>query len=152
GGADRASLTQAEDLARAGDLGIGRTTQTTVFSIVTFYYQIATFRELIGVARENLDAERKQLERVQGFTDAGTRAISDLYAEQATVASAELNLINAQQNLNDANLSLVQVLRLDPLKEYDFPSPDPLSAADVPSGNDPTTLVQQAATRRADLT
>jgi outer membrane protein len=148
GGANRATLAQAEQLARASDIGINRTSQTTVNAVITSFYQIATQRELIAVAQENLDAERRQIDRVQAFTDAGTRPISDLYTEQANLASAELNLLQAQRNFEVAKLALVQILRLDPLRAYDFPTPaSPPAYSDDLTGNVPVVAQRALSTR-----
>jgi outer membrane protein len=149
GNIDRATLTQAEQLARASDISVNRVAQNTVFSVISAYYQIATSRELIGVARENLAAEQRQLERIKAFTDAGTRPISDLYTEQATVAAAEFSLLNAQRDLEVANLGLVQTLRLDPLGHYAFPTPPPADQNATP-GSD-SALVAEAASRRPEI-
>lgn len=150
GSADRASLAQAEQLARATDINIGRTAQNITYAAITAFYEIATARELIDVAREALESERSQLERVRAFTEAGTRPIADQYAQEATSASAELRLLTAQRNLEVAKLGLVQLLRLDPLRTYDFPTPAPVEVSDVLASPEPS-LVDQALARRPEI-
>lgn len=150
GNADRATLSQAQQLATATDIGINRTAQNTVYSVITSFYQIATARELIGAAQENLQAERSQIDRVRAFTEAGTRPISDLYTQEATLASAELRLLEAERSFDLAKLSLVQVLRLDPLGRYDFPEPASPDLSGVLSAGEPA-LVEQAFSRRPEI-
>ncbi len=150
GNADRATLNQAEQLARASDISINRTAQSTVYGVITSFYQIATARELIATARENLLAERNQLDRVRAFTEAGTRPISDLYAQDATVASAEFRLLDAERSLDVAKLGLVQTLRLDPLGAYEFPEPSPAEFSGVGSDGE-SALVEQALSRRPEI-
>lgn len=150
GSADRASLAQAEQLARATDIGIGRTTQNTSYAVITAFYEIATARELIDVARQALEAELSQLERVQAFTEAGTRPIADQYAQEATAAAAELRLLTARRNLEVAKLGLVELLRLDPLRTYDFPTPASVEVSDLLSSPEPA-LVDQAIARRPEI-
>jgi outer membrane protein len=150
GNADRASLAQAEQLAQASDISINRTAQTTALAVIASFYEIATQRELIAVERENLEAERGQLERVRAFTDAGTRPISDLYTEEATIAAAELRLLQAERDFEVAKLNLVQTLRLDPLRAYDFPVPEAATPG-LPLPADVGALVQQAMAGRADV-
>jgi outer membrane protein len=149
GNADRATLAQAEQLARASDITINRTAQTTVLAVITSFYDVATQRELIGVEQENLTAEQQQLDRIRAFTDAGTRPISDLYSEQATVAAAEVRLLEAQRAFEGAKLNLVQLLRLDPLGRYDFPAPQPTTGDTLMA--DAATLVQQAVQSRPEI-
>jgi len=150
GNIDRASLAQAELLAHAADVTLDRTGQNAVYSVTTAFYDVATARELIQVAREALDAERNQLERIRAFTDAGTRPISDLYAEEATVASAELRLLTARRNFDVAKLTLVGLLRLDPLGLYEFPEPEPVDPSAVPTAGE-SELVDQALSRRPEI-
>jgi len=149
GNANRASISQAEQLARATDISFDRTAQTTVYAVITAFYQIATARELIGVARENLEAERRQLEQVRAFTEAGTRAISDLYTQEASMASAEFSLLDAQRALDVANLGLVQILRLDPMRRYDFLTPTTVDIPEVSAGD--TALVTRALAERPEI-
>lgn len=150
GSADRAALAQAEQLARATDISIGRTAQNITYAVITAFYEVATARELIDVARQALEAERSQLERVQAFTEAGTRPIADQYAQEATTASAELRLLTAQRNFDVAKLGLVGLLRLDPLRAYDFPAPAPVEVSDMLSSPEPA-LVDQAISRRPEI-
>lgn len=150
GNADRASLNQAQQLATATDIGINRTAQNTVYSVINSFYQIATARELILTAQENLQAERSQIERVRAFTEAGTRPISDLYTQEATLASAELRLLEAERSFDLAKLALVQTLRLDPLGRYDFPAPASADLSAVLSAGE-RSLVEQAYARRPEI-
>ena len=148
GGADRAAVAQAEGLARASDIAIDRTIQRTVYAVISAYYSIATQRELIEVERQNLEAERRHLERVRAFTEAGTRPISDLYTEEATLASFELRLLNAQYQFEGEKLNLVALLRINPVGRYDFPSPPPPTGVDSLSGTDAELVAQGMASRR----
>lgn len=150
GNADRAAVNQAEQLARASDISINRTTQSTVYAVTTAFYEVATARELIGVARENLTAEQRTLERIRAFTEAGTRPISDLYAQEATTAAAELRLLDAQRMFDVAKLGLVDLLRLDPMGRYDFPSPASVDLSGVLGAGEPA-LAEQALSRRPEI-
>ncbi len=151
GNADRAALLQAEQLARASDVGIDRTAQTTLFTLIGSFYDVATQRELMGVERENLNAERLQLERINAFVEAGTRPVSDRYAQEATVAAAELRMLQAEQRMETAKLALVDILLLDPLGRYDFPPPGPAAETGPSPGEGPTALVEQALTNRPEI-
>lgn len=153
GNIDRASLAQARDLARASDIAANRTSQTSVYTIIASFYQIDTQRELIAVQRENLEAERQQLDQIRAFTAARTRAISDLYTGQASLAKAEVSLLEAQRNLEVAKLGLVQRLRLDPGGRYDFPKPATPAIADESSltGDSAVVLRPEIAAQQARI-
>lgn len=151
GNADRNAVTIAEQNARSSDIALNRTLQSTGYTVIASFYEVATQRDLIAVERENLAAERQVLERVRAFVDAGTRPISDQYSEEATVAAAELRLINAQRSLEAAKISLVELLRLDPARTYDFPLPDTNALTGLPGGATATTLIAQAYTQRPEI-
>lgn len=151
GEADRATLTQARQLAQASDITVDRTGQTVVYSLITSFFDVATSRELISVAEENLVAERDQLDRIRAFVDAGTRPISDRYAQEATVASAELQVIQTQRQLDLSTLTLVQTLQLDPLARYDFATPDTVRGEDELLAATVDTLVGRAYAQRPEI-
>jgi len=151
GNADRAALAQAEALARSSEISLDRTGQSTSYTVIAAFYEVATQRDLIAVESENLVAERQVLDRVRAFVDAGTRPISDRYAEEALVAAAEVRVLSARRALEIAKLTLVELLRLDPLRTYDFPIPDP-SAQPPVATDDATALVQRAYAARPEIT
>lgn len=160
GGANRATLDRAEALAAAAGVDVDRTVQVTIYTVVALYVQIATQREMIGVERENLTAERRLLEQVEAFTEIGTRPISDLYTQQANVAAAEVRLLEAEYLIERASLAMVQALRLDPSRRYDFPTPTTadlatiVAEADLPvvqPSVDTTALVMSAIERRPEI-
>jgi outer membrane protein len=123
GFATRASVAQAQAELNASQSTLERARQTLIFDVVQGYLQAVLDSALIVVEQDNLAAERTVLDRVAAYTQAGKRAASDLYAEQATVAQAELRLLNAQHAYELDKARLVQLLQLDPTGNYTFISP-----------------------------
>jgi outer membrane protein len=154
GGANESALAQAEGQIRVDTLELERTRATIVFNVVQAYTQLLSERELIGLEKQNLAAQRALLDRVEAFTKAGVRPIGELYTQRAQVAAAELRLVNAEAAIEFSNLRLRQLLRLEPGGRYRFvdagagtgatPSAPSITTADV--------LVSQALSRRNDLT
>jgi len=83
------------------------------------------------------------------MVDAGARAISDLYSQQASTAAAKLAVVNAQHDLELGKVDLVQTLRLDPKVTYDFIAPTVNDTATTTYDLD--SLTARAYAQRADL-
>jgi outer membrane protein len=151
GFADVASLKAAQLDLEASDLDLERARQTVVFNVMENYLTLISRREQIAVQEENLAAQRQQLERIQAFTEVGSRPISDLYQQQAEVANAELQLVNAQRAFQLAEVNLIQTLQLDPFAQYEFVAPSVDEIETSPRRYEMEQLLRQAFSQRADL-
>ena len=151
GFADVASLKAAQLDLEASDLDLERARQTVVFNVMENYLTLISRREQIAVQEENLAAQRQQLERIQAFTEVGSRPISDLYQQQAEVANAELQLVNAQRAFQLAEVNLIQTLQLDPFAQYEFVTPSVDEIETSPRRYEMEQLLRQAFSQRADL-
>jgi outer membrane protein len=124
GFADVASVEQAQYTLEAQEYSYDRTRQTMVFTVISNYLSVIFAEENLGIQQENLESQQLLLNQIQEFVNAGTRAISDLYTQQATVASAEMSVLTAESTYQVAQTRLIQTLQLDPLGEYEFVAPD----------------------------
>lgn len=88
-------------------------------NIASAYLQVLFAGETVDNVRNQLSITNAQVERTQKLVDAGASAKGTLLDIQAQLASEELNLTNAQNQLDIAYLSLAQLLNL--------PSPEGLS-------------------------
>lgn len=151
GFADVASLKAAQLNMEASDLDFERARQTVVFTVMQDYLTLISRREQIAVQEENLTSQQQQLERIEAFTEVGSRPISDLYQQQAEVANAELQLVNAQRAFQLAEVNLIQTLQLDPFDQYDFTAPSVEDIEPAPRRFEMEQLLREAFTQRADL-
>src|SRR5690606_18981750 len=119
-----ASLRSARLTEQAGVSELERAEETVVFTVMTNYLSLIEAREQLRVQEESL-ASQETLERdIAARVEQQTRPISDLYQQQATVASARLALVQAQRSAALAEMTLVQTLQLDPMQEYSFEIPE----------------------------
>ncbi|HCN82075.1 MAG TPA: TolC family protein [Sphingobacteriaceae bacterium] len=81
-------------------------------SVVTTYLQVLNARDLVEASRQQLEFANQQLDREQKLLDVGNRTLADLSQAKAQVSTAELNLTNAQNQLDLAFLSLGQLMEL----------------------------------------
>lgn len=82
-------------------------------NIATAYLQILFSMELLDVAESQLEVTSQQIEKTEKLVDVGNVAKSQLLDIKAQAASEQVSLINAENNLKIAYLSLTQLLDLD---------------------------------------
>ncbi|HEX9937131.1 MAG TPA: TolC family protein [Longimicrobium sp.] len=123
GGANRANLRQAQLQQQAGGQDVERTRQSVVFTVASNYLGLIEAQEQLRVRRETLASEQAQRDQIREFVNAGRRPIADQYQAEATVASAQLAVVQAQRDVELAKVDLIQTLQLDPRGEYTFQAP-----------------------------
>ena len=118
------SYRQASRSLEASDFDFERQRQQVVFTVMSTYLTLIERGEQIQIQQENLEAQNQQLVQIEEFTNVGSRPISDLYQQQAAVASAELNVLNAERAYQITEVNLIQTLQLDPFGQYQFVIPE----------------------------
>jgi len=146
-----AALREARLAGEASQLDVQRARETVVFTVAAEFLALIQQREQLRVQRENLGAQTALEDQVQSYVDAGARTIADLYQQQANVASARLQVVQAERASELAKVDLTAALRLDPRGVYEFepPAPETFAAA----GERPALagLLDQALGKRADV-
>lgn len=146
-----ANLRSARLTQEAGDRNVKRAEQTVAFTVASNFLAIVQQQEQVRVQQENLAAQEAQEAQIKAFVDAGSRPISDLYQQQATVAAARTSLVSANRALELAKVDVIQTLQLDPRGNYTFAPP----ALDTTTANKATfnldSLLTRAIGRRTDL-
>lgn len=150
GGRTRASIRGAQASAEASDNDLARARQTAVFTVASDYVALSNQQEQLRVQQENLRAQQAQLDLIQKLVDGGVRPTSDLYQQQATVASAKLAIAQANRAVELAKIDLIQALQLDPAGTYDFVAPSLTPNAQKATYN-LDSLIARAYAARADL-
>jgi outer membrane protein len=97
-----------------------RTTQLQVtLGVRRAYFTARAMKELVGVADETLRDQNKHLAQVQGFVQVGTQPPIALAQQRASVASAQVQLISAQNNYETAKAQLNQAAGMGQDTGYD---------------------------------
>lgn len=149
GGASSANLRAARLQQQAGASDVERTRQQVVFTVVSNYLSLIEGQEQLRVREQTLASEQAQLRQIVAFVNAGRRPIADQYTQQATVASAQLAVVQARNAVELAKVDLIQTLQLDPRGQYAFPAPQAGAGNGAVAPLD--TLLDQAFARRVDL-
>ena len=148
-----ANLRSAQLTEDAGERSVKRAEQTVAFTVASNFLALVQQQEQLRVQQENLTAQEAQEKQIKAFVDAGSRPISDLYQQQATVAAARTQVVSAQRALELAKVDIIQALNLDPRGNYAFAPP----ALDTTTANSNTvtfnldSLLTRALAQRSDL-
>ncbi|WP_370090417.1 TolC family protein [Ekhidna sp.] len=89
-----------------------------------FYLNVIFNKELLDNATFQLESSRQQLDRTSKLVESGALPLANKLQLESQVATNEVNLINAQNNLDLALLALKQALLLPPGQEIDVIIPD----------------------------
>jgi len=93
-------------------------------NIATGYLQILFYNELLKTAQNQLKATQLQSERLKKLVDAGAMAEGDYYTLEAQRAAENSQVVSAQNNLDIAHLTLVQMLDLPTMEGFAIEYPD----------------------------
>lgn len=94
-----------------------------VLAVVTNYLNVLNSQDLLIATRQQLEISRQQLDIEQKFFDVGNKTLADLSQAKSQVATAELNVTNAQNQVDMAFLNLAQLLELDPAIPFEVEKP-----------------------------
>ena len=114
GFADQAGVSAAEELSGAATDTLTRQQQTTAFATLTNCVTLLVDRELVQVRESALQTEQQLQQQIEAFYQAGSRAVTDLYRQQAATSQAEYDLLEARRNLQVGELDLLQQLGMEP--------------------------------------
>lgn len=93
-------------------------------NIVTFYLNVIFNKELLENVEYQLESSEEQLERTKKLVASGALPRTNELELISQVASSEVNLINAQNSLDLAILSLKQGMMLTAIQKIDIVIPD----------------------------
>jgi len=113
------TLAQSNNQLMAQSYLIKRSTQDVVSNVATQYLQVLLDQELLRIADENLKTQNAVLEQIRGFEEVGSRAITDVYNQDAQAKSAQVLYIRAKNNLQNDKSILAQTLQLDPSQPFE---------------------------------
>jgi len=123
GFSDKASLEQARLDLKSSSADFDRMRQTIIYETIQRYIQAVTSRDAIGVEKENLEAQKLLLTRIEDYNKAGKRPITDVYQQKAQVSNAEYQFLNAQRNYEVNKLLLMQTMGVQPESEFEVVDP-----------------------------
>jgi len=113
------------------------------------FFTARAAKDMVGVARDALANQEKHLGQVQGFVEVGTHPAIDLSQARADRATAQLQLINAENTYAVAKAMLNQAMGIERSVDYDLAN-DELPAIEGEEGA-VETLVDDAKQSRPEM-
>ncbi|HXU63116.1 MAG TPA: TolC family protein [Polyangia bacterium] len=113
------------------------------------FFTARAAKDIVGVGKEALANQEKHLGQVQGFVEVGTHPAIDLSQARADRATAQLQLINAENNYAVAKAMLNQAMGVERSLDYEL-ADDELPAIDNEEGP-VETLVDDAKQTRPEM-
>jgi outer membrane protein len=112
GGSIAYGIRQSETDLAAARAGLEQQEYDLALNVALGYLNILQAGENVEAAQVQLASTREQRERSAKLVQAGALAQADLLQIEAQIASDELSLVSAQNQLESAHLSLMQLLNL----------------------------------------
>jgi len=144
-------VAQGRDAVRAADYGLRDTRASVILTVTTNWYELLRCKELVRVAESELSRTKTTLEATQAFVAAGTSAKKDILQAQADYSNANVQAIQARNNVRLAETNLRTAMGLT--------TPQPIATPEQPQADPPTEpdtrsiaqYVQDAMAARPDL-
>lgn len=117
------SVKQNRLLLKSAEFDAEKAKNDLSLNIVTFYLNVIFNKELVDNANFQLKSSQEQLNRTEKLVESGALPISNQLQLISQVASNEVSLINAQNTLDLALLTLKQEMMLPSTQEIDIVIP-----------------------------
>lgn len=125
------TIKQNEINLMTGKYEIDRTKNDVSLNIANAFLQIVLARELVNITQNQVNTTNTQLSRIKKLVDAGALPKFNQYDVESQLSTEELNVVNAQNQLNIATLNLALLLNLNP-EEFSITTPVVPNPNDLP--------------------
>lgn len=105
-------IKQNKLLLEAGYSTLEKTKNDLILQVVTSYFQVVFNEDLLKASNQQLLVAQQTLTRETALLDAGNKTVADVSQAKAQVATAELNVTNAQNQLTISYLTLSQLMEM----------------------------------------
>ncbi len=128
----------------AGKYDVDKMKNDIALNVATSYLNVLFAEELLTVAKNQKQITETQVSRTQKLVDAGSVSQGSLLDLEAQLAADELQIINYENQLNMANLTLVQLMNLDKPQGFQIMRPLVELPADPTLASTPEQIYQFA--------
>ena len=92
--------------------------------VANSYLQIMFNKEILKVQKSQLEITKVEYERTKDLIDIGTFSPRQIFEIEASLATQEQNLVQAENNYRNAKLSLAQLLLIDDFNSFEIANED----------------------------
>ncbi|MFO8087307.1 MAG: TolC family protein [Bacteroidales bacterium] len=136
---------------QASEMDVQKTVDDIQLAVVTAYLQVIFNKELVEVNRSQVAITELQKEQTSRQVEAGALAQGALLNIQSQLAREELNLVNAENQLDMALLELKQILELPDNKPFDIHIPEIALPENVELKRSPQQIYEYAVDHRPEI-
>lgn len=151
GGQLRNQIIQNKLLVEVDRSNTAKVKNDLVLDVIVEYLQILTNQDLVAAAKQQIDIANQTLDRANISFKAGNQTLADLSQAKAGVSTAQLNLINAQNQLDLSILILKQYMEMNPATPIEVKRPDISRITDVKTEFDPENILATALNVNPDV-
>lgn len=137
-------IRQNKTLLEADKSNVDKVKNDLILQVVTAYLQVLYNTDLARASKDQLDIANKTLVRENALLDAGNKTLADISQAKSQVATAELNLTNAQNQLSVSYLTLGQLMELQPSQKFVVQAPIIDNIQVTPTTNNPEEIFDNA--------
>ncbi len=120
--ANYSNLRKSKKELKAAQLNLQKLKQDIVLKTQTLFYDVIKTRYIMKVREENVRYNKKFLETIEEKHKLGSAPLADVYSQQVQLGNAELSLIKAKNDFENAKAKLLDFLSLDVTADYKFES------------------------------
>ncbi|MEQ8336880.1 MAG: TolC family protein [Cyclobacteriaceae bacterium] len=118
------TINRAETSLEASEFDVDKATNDITLNIINNYLTVLFNSELLENAKYQLESSKNQLERTKKLVASGALPRTNELELVSQVASDEVNLVNAQNNLDLAKLTLKQSMLIPASQKVNVVMPD----------------------------
>jgi len=145
-----ANLRSTEASKLSQEERLQRLRENIIFETASRYLQVVLNEQLLDIAEVTLEASMSQLEQVSAQVEVGARPTVDLFNQEATVASDELEIVQRQNALDVSIAQLLRIMQDESITDVITVLPEAEDLSLVPIDLNLQELIQTALESRSD--
>lgn len=145
-----ANLRSTEASKLSQEERLQRLRENIIFETASRYLQVVLNEQLLDIAEATLEASMSQLEQVSAQVEVGARPTVDLFNQEATVASDELEIVQRQNALDVSIAQLLRIMQDESITDVITVLPEAEDLSLVPIDLNLQELIQTALESRSD--
>ena len=119
--------------------------------VANSYLQIMFNKEILKVQKSQLEITKVEYERTKDLIEIGTFSPRQIFEIEASLASQEQNVVQAENNYRNAKLSLAQLLLIDDFNSFEIANEDfSIPFSDILTKS-PKEILNKSMTLRNDI-
>lgn len=151
GGQINNSIKQNELNLKASGYDLEKAKNDIGLTVATNFLNVLLNREQLSNARFQLEVTKEQLDRTKKLVEAGSLPLTNQLDLESQVASNEVQVVNAENNLNLSVLALKQAMQMPAQEELEIVVPDVEVGQLASISQNPNEIYQIALANQPDI-